>query len=213
MKPRVVLLSQSPARRRLLRRILQRFRSVSPKGVDERKAQAEFVKTRPLQRVRDAVALARHLAQLKAQSWPSLRSDEVIIAADQLLFLPRARAVLGKPGGMNAALRQLRAMQSEVAVLITAVTVRKGSQQWTKSQLVRLQVRPELTPSELRRVLELDQPWDCAGSFKMESRAPEILAWIRSDDPTGIEGLPLLRTARLLERAAESVRNGSRRGP
>jgi septum formation protein len=212
MKPRVILLSQSPARRRLLRRILPRFRTARPLGVDERQEQREFERARPLREVRDAIALARHLSQLKARSWPEKHVDQVVIAADQLLFLPRSRRVLGKPGGRVAALRQLRAMQLEPAVLVTAVTVRHGARLWTATQRVRLRVRPELATSDLRRVLELDQPWDCAGSFKMESRAPEILAWIRSDDPTGIEGLPLIRTAALLKLAALSVAS-RREGP
>jgi septum formation protein len=174
-------------------------------GVDERKAQREFERQRPLRKVQDAVALARHLSQLKARCWTGQHPHEVVIAADQLMFLPRSRRVLGKPGGMTAALKQLQAMQFEPALLITAVTVRHGSRLWTAVQRVRLKVRPELGATELRRVLKLDEPWDCAGGFKMESRAPEILAWIHSDDPTGIEGLPLLRTSALLKLASASV--------
>ncbi|HRK08569.1 MAG TPA: Maf family protein [Pseudobdellovibrionaceae bacterium] len=205
MKIRVILMSQSPARRRLLKKIVPRFRCLRPVGVDERQAQRDFVRARPLRQTSDAVALAKHLARIKAQSRMSLRNDEVIIAADQLLYLPSSRRVLGKPGGLAPALRQLKAMQSEPAVLITAVVVRQAARTWTAVQRVRLRVRPDLGISDLRHYLLRDQPWDCAGSFKMESGAPEILAWIRSDDPTGIEGLPLMRTRALLKLASLSV--------
>lgn len=205
MKIRVILMSQSPARRRLLRKIVPHFRTSQPIGVDERQAQREFVRTRPLHQIRDAVALAKHLALIKAKSRPRPRDVEVIIAADQLLFLPKSRRVLGKPGGLAPALRQLKAMQSEPAVLITAVAVRHGARTWTATQRVHLRVRPDLGTRDLRRYLLRDQPWDCAGSFKMEAGASEILAWIRSDDPTGIEGLPLMRTSALLKLASLSV--------
>ena len=47
----------------------------------------------------------------------------------------------------------------------------------------------------------MEAPWDCAGSFKAESLGIALFERINGDDPTALEGLPLILTTRLLRGA------------
>ena len=46
--------------------------------------------------------------------------------------------------------------------------------------------------------LRLDQPYDCAGAAKIESLGIALVEWVRSDDPTALIGLPLIRLVAML---------------
>jgi len=56
----------------------------------------------------------------------------------------------------------------------------------------------ELTDEEIEQYVQRDQPYDCAGSFKAESLGITLFRAIRSDDPTSLIGLPLIRLSALL---------------
>ena len=58
-----------------------------------------------------------------------------------------------------------------------------------------------LSAAEITRYVALDQPLDCAGSFKWESLGITLFEAIRTDDPTALEGLPLIALGELLREA------------
>ena len=45
------------------------------------------------------------------------------------------------------------------------------------------------------------RPVDCAGGYRIEDAGIQLFERIVGDDPTGIEGLPLMAVARLLREA------------
>ena len=58
-----------------------------------------------------------------------------------------------------------------------------------------------LKPEEIERYVDAEPAFDCAGSFKMEGLGITLFEEIQSRDPTGLQGLPLIATARLLRKA------------
>ena len=58
-----------------------------------------------------------------------------------------------------------------------------------------------LSSDEISRYLERDQPWDCAGAFRLESLGPSLFETVESSDPTGLLGLPLIGLCGLLRQA------------
>ena len=46
--------------------------------------------------------------------------------------------------------------------------------------------------------LERDQPYDCAGSVKIETLGIALITRVASDDPTALIGLPLIRLTDML---------------
>ena len=58
-----------------------------------------------------------------------------------------------------------------------------------------------LSADEISRYVALDQPLHCAGSFKWESLGITLFEAMRTDDPTALEGLPLIALSELLREA------------
>ena len=55
-----------------------------------------------------------------------------------------------------------------------------------------------LSSEEIDRYLQIEQPYNCAGSFKSEKLGVSLCRSMRGDDPTALIGLPLIRLAQCL---------------
>jgi septum formation protein len=186
--PDLVLASTSVYRRRLLERFGLPFRTVAP-GVDETPRAGEAPR-----------ALAARLARAKAEAVAALHPDAVVIGSDQVADLD-GRA-LGKPGDRAGATEQLAAMRGRTVVFRTALSVVRRATGFAEDVLADVEVRfRPLTDAEIARYLDRERPFDCAGSAKVEALGIVLLERVASDDPTALEGLPLIRTAHLLRRA------------
>jgi septum formation protein len=185
-RPALILASTSRYRRELLQRLRVPFECVPPQ-VDETPRLGEA-----------PAALAARLALAKAQAVAVLHPAAVVIGSDQVADLDGVP--IGKPGSHERALQQLRLMSGREVVFHTALAVVRGSHAETASAPVRVRFRV-LSSAEIERYLQIDQPYDCAGSAKCESLGVALLESIDSDDPTALIGLPLIRTCALLRRA------------
>ena len=56
-----------------------------------------------------------------------------------------------------------------------------------------------LSRQQIENYLEMDQPFDCAGSYKIEKHGISLMDKIETDDFTAIQGLPLIQLAHTLE--------------
>ena len=63
----------------------------------------------------------------------------------------------------------------------------------------------ELTDQQLEHYLQLEQPYNCAGSFKSEAYGIALFSHMSGDDPTALVGLPLIRLTSMLEQAGVQV--------
>ena len=144
--------------------------------------------------------MAERLALAKAEDVAKRHPGAVVIGSDQVADL--AGEAIGKPGTHARAVAQLQAMRGRSVMFHTAVAVLRpdiGFAQVLTAQ-VTVQFRP-LTNDEIERYLQLEQPYDCAGSAKCETLGIALLESIQSDDPTALIGLPLMRTCALLRQA------------
>jgi len=183
----LILASTSIYRRELLSRLRLPF-GVSRPECDEDALPGEA----PL-------ALALRLAQDKAETIAALHADAWVIGADQVAELDGQS--LGKPGGRDGAVAQLRAMSGRAVQFHTAVCLwRAGIGGAVASDTTTVHFRT-LQPDEIARYLDAEQPYDCAGSFKAEGLGISLFEAIESRDPTALVGLPLIATARLLRGA------------
>lgn len=186
--PALILGSTSRYRRELLERLRLPFTCVAPQ-VDETPLPGEA-----------PAALAQRLALAKAQAVAALHPQAVVIGSDQVADLHGQP--IGKPGAHAAAVAQLKQMSGQQVVFQTAVAVVCASSGFAEAALAPVTVQfRDLSDLEIERYLQLDQPYDCAGSAKSESLGVALLAAIHSDDPTALIGLPLIRTCQLLRRA------------
>jgi septum formation protein len=63
----------------------------------------------------------------------------------------------------------------------------------------------DLPDAALRAYLAVDQPFDCAGSYKIEGRGIALFEAASGNDYTGIIGLPLTAVVTLLANAGVHV--------
>ena len=145
-------------------------------------------------------ALARRLATAKAEAIAARAPDAVVIGSDQVADLDGT--CIGKPGNHERATDQLKSMRGRSVVFHTAVAVVFRDRDYARTEVASVTVRfRELTDSEIEHYLQVEQPYDCAGSAKCETLGIALLEAIDSDDPTTLVGLPLIRTCALLREA------------
>jgi len=181
----IVLASTSPYRRQLLERLRLPFETVAPE-VDETSGPDEA----PRQ-------VAQRLALLKAEAVSRRHPRAIVIGSDQVADLDGRP--IGKPCSHEAALEQLAAMQGRTVVFHTALALVRPSPGFTRVECVDTQVRFRRLPREaLDAYLRLEQPYDCAGSARIESLGICLAESVGSDDPTALIGLPLISLTSML---------------
>lgn len=185
--PGIFLASSSSYRRGLLDRFLDEYDVVSP-DVDESNDQNL-----------NPARLATFLARQKAETVSATAPRALIIGADQLAVLDDQ--VLGKPGNHQKAIEQLLAAAGKSVTFLTAVCildpVTRRRYEHTDVTTVRFrQFDRRLAEAYLRH----DEPYDCAGSFKLEGAGFVLFESVSADDPTALIGLPMIWVAdRLLQ--------------
>lgn len=185
--PPIVLASSSPYRRALLERFLDHYETVSP-DIDESNGDGL-----------EPAVLATHLARKKAEAVAVNARDSLIIGADQLAVLNQT--VLGKPGDHQKAVEQLLAASGQVVTFLTAVCIldpiNRARYEHTDKTTVSFR---EFDRRLAEAYLRLDEPYDCAGSFKLEGAGFVLFESVKTDDPTALIGLPMIWVAdRLLQ--------------
>ena len=192
----LILASGSPYRQRLLARLGQPFEVVSPE-VDETPLDGE-----------QPEALARRLAIAKATAIARARPDAIVIGSDQVASLDGR--ILGKPGTTSAAVAQLRACSARSVRFYTGLALIVPQDPEPRVHLEPYEVHfRALGESEIRDYVDRDQPLDCAGSFKWEALGIALFERMAGDDPTSLEGLPLIALTRMLGDAGYPVLGSS----
>jgi septum formation protein len=182
----LILASSSVYRRELLSRLRLPFNCVSP-SIDETALPGE-----------SPVATALRLALAKARAVATAHPQALIIGSDQVADLDGTP--LGKPGDHANAARQLRAMRGRRVVFHTALCVLDAANGSYRLENVSTTVQMrDLSDAQIERYLQLEQPYDCAGSAKAESLGIALTEKITSDDPTALIGLPLITLVSLLQ--------------
>ncbi len=195
----IVLASTSPYRRNLMRRLGLPFKCVAPE-VDE------YVQTEEEPEHR-----AIRLARLKAQSASTrVSSPSLSIGSDQVACL--GDRLFRKPGTDEGAAEQLAAASGNLLKFWTGVCVVSDSGAlWSRLVGCEVQMR-ELSSAEIQHYIAIDRPLDCAGSFKWEALGISLFEFVRSSDPTALEGLPLIALCDLLRQAGISLPSAAQAG-
>ncbi len=177
----LVLASMSPYRFDLLKKLGIKFKVEKP-NFDE-----ETQKLQLLQQQASPIQIAETLSKGKVASLKSLNAT--VIGGDQLVHTDGK--ILGKSGNFEKAFEQLQSLRGKTHELITAVTIQANSQQWHLNHVTSLKMK-NLSDSEIESYLKKDQPYDCAGSYKIENCGLILFDEIKTDDFSAIQGLPLL---------------------
>lgn len=181
----LILASGSAARRELLARLRLPF-EVIPADIDESPAEGE-----------SPAALVERLARGKAAAVAALHPGAAVIGSDQVAVFDGIAT--SKPGSVERARADLERFSGQEVTFLTGVSVQRkasGSDHWFMDRTV-VRFR-DLGSDEIARYVAADDPLACAGAFKIESLGPALFREVRTTDPTGLPGLPLIGLCRCL---------------
>ncbi|WP_415921289.1 Maf family protein [Tateyamaria sp. SN6-1] len=181
----LILGSGSPRRLELLGQIGIAPDAVRPPDIDETPRPGEL--PRPY---------CARMAREKAQAVPA-EAQDVVLCADTTVAL--GRRILGKPADADEAAAFLRLMSGRRHRVITAVSLRKGTQLWERDVVSTVRMKT-LSEREITGYLATCDWQGKAGGYGIQGPAGAFIPWI-SGSFTGIVGLPLAETAGLLRAA------------
>ncbi len=172
---KVVLASQASWRSNILKQL-----GIKHSQVNHRYKEPKFVQGS----LKDFI---ESIAREKAKSICHEFSEAIIVAADQLICIENQ--ILYKPGNREKAIAQLQMLNGKTHDLICAVSVFYQGSVESDIEIAELEMRV-LQEQEIQNYVDSDKPWDCAGSYKIESLGASLFKSINVNDPTAIIGLP-----------------------
>ena len=195
--PPLVLGSRSPSRRRLLERLSIPFSVVHP-DVDESPREGESPE-----------ALVGRLSERKARAVGARIGNGLVIGSDQIALLDDV--VLGKPGDHAGNVAQLEMASGRWLESRTGLAVLDVETGHIQIDVIPFAVRfKPLTAGDVEAYVSREQAYDCAGGFRAESLGCTIFERMHGDDPTALQGLPMIRLCEMLRAAGLDVLHARR---
>jgi septum formation protein len=184
----IYLASASPRRGELLRQIGVTF-EVCAAAIDERRLPAEAAGDYVLRTAAAKADAVWASPRVQARPRPVLAADTAVLVESQ---------VFGKPSDSAAALRMLEILSGRSHVVMTAVAIRAGED--AEGLLSTSEVRFRATThAERVAYCATGEPLDKAGGYGIQGCGAIFVEELRGSY-SGVMGLPLFETAKLLGR-------------
>lgn len=181
----IILASTSPYRKLLLEKLGFPFNCEAPL-IDEYSLLNETAKQ-----------MSERLAVQKARAIAQKHDKGIIIGSDQAASL--GEQILGKPGNHQKARQQLLMCSGKTIRFHTGLCVIDAKTMKQRSIVDNYDVTfRELSLDQIDHYLEVEQPFDCAGSFKSEGMGIALFSSLEGRDPNTLVGLPLIALCEIL---------------
>ena len=189
---KIILASKSPYRKELLNRLSLKFECL-PSHINE-----DILKSQ----ISDPALLSLKLAEAKALKIYENYSNSIIIGSDQICWF-EGRS-LSKTGSIADSKEELRILQGKEHTLFTSYVIIYGDNKFVHTNTTVLKMK-SLSEAQIIKYLDLDNPIDCAGSYKLECHGIGLFDAIETEDHTAIIGLPLLQLSKDLEKLGINI--------
>ncbi|MBI4754814.1 MAG: septum formation inhibitor Maf [Betaproteobacteria bacterium] len=196
-RPFIYLASRSPRRRELLHQIHVAFDVLPFRGglrAEDDVSEDKLAGEDPDHYV-ERVARAKARGGVARVRWRKLQ-PQLVLAADTVVDLDGE--ILGKPENPEHALEMLRQLCGHTHRVLTAVAVAQDDEMDVAVSVSEVRMA-RLDDEGIRRYVASGEPLDKAGAYAIQGRAAMFVEEIRGSH-SGIMGLPLFETARLLRR-------------
>ena len=141
--------------------------------------------------------LVKRLAEQKARALAASHPGHLIIGSDQVAALDGK--IIGKPHTFENARDQLLAASGKRVSFLTGLALLNTETGHCQVDCVPFTVHMrELDVERIERYLRIEQPYDCAGSFKAEGLGVSLFQSTEGPDATSLVGLPLIRLVDML---------------
>jgi septum formation protein len=124
-------------------------------------------------------------------------SEEVVLAADTVVYLPDEGRVLGQAKGDEEVRRMLLLLRGRIHEVHSGVAVARREDLAVRHALTRVRMRA-FGKEEIQAYARLGEGVGKAGGYAIQGRAALFMEWI-GGDYTNVVGLPLALTVRMLE--------------
>ncbi|MBO1254956.1 septum formation protein Maf [Alteromonas sp. 5E99-2] len=155
-------------------------------------------------------SLAIRLATSKANAIANEYHNAVIMGSDQVAEVTTNEKIhiLGKPKTKEKAVIQLNLCSGNSVSFYTALYLlcTQTNKEYVHLDTTVVDFR-ELTKEQIAQYLDIDQPFDCAGSFKMEKAGITLFNAIHNTDPNALIGMPMIGLTQGLESLNHSIFN------
>jgi len=196
------LASRSPRRRDLLKQIGVKFDSLllrlaNPRGpdVDENQRPDESSGDYVERTAREKASFGLDVLRMRSMLYrPVLSADTIVIVDDE---------VLGKPSDVEQARTFMRKLSGRTHEVRTVVALAMEGSLTTAMSVSTVSLRA-LTDPEIERYCATAEPYDKAGGYAVQGLAAVFIERIEGSY-SGVMGLPLFETARLLALAGLKV--------
>ncbi|QMU60718.1 MAG: septum formation inhibitor Maf [Gammaproteobacteria bacterium] len=186
----IVLASSSTYRKQLLTPLIPSLTCVTPdidESVKVKESAENYVSRLALEKAK-AVALIIKQHQ----------NNALVIGSDQCAVLKGK--IISKPGSHVNAITQLKASSGKTITFYTGLCVinSKTNSQHVSCETFQVTFRT-LSEKQIIAYLDKDQPYDCAGSFKVEGFGITLFEKMQGDDYNTLIGLPLIKLTSMLQ--------------
>jgi septum formation protein len=187
--PSLILAYQSPRRRELLEQLGLEFR-VQPADIDEQLRAGELPQP-----------FVERLALEKARAVAGGHPDALVLGSDTIVVVDAH--VLGKPRDREDALRMLTLLSGREHEVLSAVALVGPKAEAVSTQISRVRFR-RLSDEEMNAYWASGEPQDKAGAYAIQGLGAIFIEHL-AGSYSGVMGLPLFETTRLLREAGVAV--------
>ncbi|MBN1354353.1 MAG: septum formation protein Maf [Candidatus Omnitrophica bacterium] len=189
---RIILVSKSKARRKLLRQLGIKFQAVSSRIHESKYLRGE-----------KCSGLVMKNALKKARSVSGRFKSAVIIAADTVVLV--GKKIIGKPKDIKDAFKTLKLLSKKPQWVYTGIAVidTKSGKSYTDYEKTKIYMYP-LTDKEITSYFRRTSPLDKAGSFDIQGMGSIFIERIEGCF-YNVVGLPLAKLAGTLKKTGVSI--------
>ncbi len=193
--PKIILASSSKAREKILKKAGFDFQII-PSNIDETPEAQELAKEL-------VIRLAIEKARAVSKKLPPLSQDSreqffLIIGSDQVADLDGE--IIGKPSGYEEGLDFLMRFRGRTINFFNGLCLFHSQTQKFETRLNIIETKFRFySQSMAENYLKKYQPYECAGSLKVEGPGIRLIESVISQDPNSLEGLCVIDLISLLE--------------
>jgi septum formation protein len=189
---KIILASSSIHRKKLLKQLKINFQAISP-NIDETRKRNEPINN-----------FVKRLSVEKAVKVANKVSNAIVIGSDEIAVV--GNKILGKPGTVNNAKKQLNFISGKDVVFKTGMCVIDADSMKKFNCIVHYKIKmKKLNNMQINNYIKKENMLNCAASIKIEGLAISLIEKTSGYDPTSVIGLPLIKLTGYLNKFGYKV--------